>query len=56
MVVEDVEKKLWRDDFEKLTSLLRGNFDEILYPAIFYDINSEKKCQNQPIRRTLLAP
>ncbi|MCI7180195.1 helix-turn-helix transcriptional regulator [Dorea sp. YH-dor228] len=40
---EDVEKKLWRDDFEKLTNLLRGNFDEILYPAIFYDINSGKK-------------
>jgi len=38
-----LQKKLWRDDFEKLTNLLRGNFDEILYPAIFYDINSGKK-------------
>lgn len=40
---EYVEKNLWRDNFVKLTNLLRGNFDEILYPSIFYDINSEKK-------------
>ena len=32
-----------RNDFEKLTNLLRGNFDEILYPSAFYDINSGKK-------------
>ena len=40
---EAVEKNLQRNDFEKLTNLLRGNFDEILYPSAFYDINSGKK-------------
>ena len=40
---EDVEKKLRGDNFEKLTKLVSGNFDEILYPSAFYDINSGKK-------------
>jgi transcriptional regulator with XRE-family HTH domain len=40
---EYVEKKIRNDDFVKLTNLLRGNFDEILFPSTFYDINSEKK-------------
>lgn len=40
---EYVDKKLYRDDFVKLTNLLKGNFDEILYPSIFFDINSGKK-------------
>lgn len=40
---EDVEKNLRGNNFVKLTNLLRGNFDEILYPSAFYDINRGKK-------------
>lgn len=40
---EDVEKNIYRNNFEKLTDLLRGKFDEILYPSAFYDINNGKK-------------
>ena len=38
---EAVEKNLQRNDFEKLTNLLRGNFDEILYPSAFYEIRGK---------------
>ena len=40
---EDVENNIHRGDFEKLTNLLRGNFDEILYPSAFYAMNNGKK-------------
>lgn len=39
---EKVEKDFKKDYFVKLTNILRGNFDEILYPSAFYDINSGK--------------
>ena len=39
---EKIEKDLKKDHFVKLTDILRGNFDEILYPSAFYDINSGK--------------
>ncbi len=38
---ETVENNLRGDDFLKLTNLLRGNFDEILYPSAFYNTNNK---------------
>lgn len=45
---EKVETYLRGDNFIKLTNFLRGNFDEILYPSVLYDINSGKTLSKLP--------
>lgn len=45
---EYVEKNFRNDNFAKLTKFLRGNFDEILYPSAFFDINSGKAASKTP--------
>lgn len=49
---EVVENNLLGDNFVKLTNLLRGNFDEILYPSAFYDINSGKRASKSTNTKT----